>query len=428
MKTREFLPRKPAPEAPPGADRLWVVSELYYPEQSATGYYMTRIAEGLASELHVRVLCGQPTYSARGVRAPVDEIRNGVHIHRCSSTTLDKNRLLKRSINLLTLSVAVVVQSLIRFRRGDRVLVVTNPPSLPFLVSLACKWRGAECVLLIHDVFPDALVATGILKTRSFLVRSLRWLNGLLYRSVSHIVVIGRDMQELVRERLPVNSAPPISVIPNWADADFIVPLPRADNPFLRRWGIEGKFVVQSSGNMARSSAIETMAGAAELLRGDTAFHFVFIGSGVKKPWLEKFVRERDLSCVDIVSPRPRDLLCDLLNAADIALLGVVAGMRGVSVPSRLYNILAAGKPVVAIAEPGSEVARVVLEESIGWVVDPGDTHRLAGVLAEARSRPDLLRPMGERARAAAEQSYRYGHSLELFRSIFTRRADGDAV
>jgi colanic acid biosynthesis glycosyl transferase WcaI len=428
VKTKGSFPRDAVPNAQPESKRLWVVSELFYPEQSATGYYMTRIAEGLAGELDVRVLCGQPTYSARGVRAPVDEVRNSVQIHRCSSTTLDKNSLLRRSINLLTLSIAVVVQALIRFRRGDRVLVVTNPPSLPFLISLACKWRGAECLLLIHDVFPDALVATGILKPRSFLVSILRWLNRLLYGSVEHIVVIGRDMSELLRQRIPSNPGPSISVIPNWADVDLIVPRPRDSNHFLRQWKSEEKFVIQSSGNLARSAAIETMVAAAELLKSDNGVHFVFVGSGVKKEWLERTVSERRLASVDVLPPQPRDMLCELLNASDVALLGLVRGMKGVSVPSRLYNILAAGKPVLALAEPESEVARVVQEESIGWVVDPADPGMLVDAIAEARSSPDNLRRMGERARAAAEKKYRYSNSLELFRSLLAERTGGGRV
>ena len=405
--------------------RFWIVSELYYPEQSATGYYMTGIAEGLAAELDVHVLCGQPSYSLRGIRAPVDEQRKGVRIHRCSGTTFDKNGLLKRLVNLLTISISIALRALISFRRGDRLLVVTNPPSLPFVISFACACRGAECTLLIHDVYPEALVATGILAPRSFLVRILHGWSKLLYKSVANIVVIGRDMADIVRTRLPSHSASLVRVIPNWADTEQIVPRPRAGNRYLREWGVEEKFVVQFSGNLGRSAAIETMVAAAELLRNDAGVHFVFIGSGVKREWLERTVSARTLVSVDILPPQPRDRLCELLNASDIAMLGLLSGMNGVSVPSRLYNILAAGKPVLVLAEPGSEVARVVLEESIGWIVDPADPRGLADAILEAKRSPDLLREMGLRARAAAEQKYRYADSLELFRSLLAAGGAG---
>ena len=141
--------------------RLWVVTELYYPEETLTGYYLTRIAEGLASDRDVKVLCGQPTYSARGVVAPKHEIHKGVEIFRVSGTTLDKNVILFRLINMITLGLSVFVNALRNFRSGDRVLVVTNPPSMPFVVAVAALAKGASYVLLIHDNYPEILIAAG---------------------------------------------------------------------------------------------------------------------------------------------------------------------------------------------------------------------------------------------------------------------------
>ncbi|MCA9071662.1 MAG: hypothetical protein KDA84_22200, partial [Planctomycetaceae bacterium] len=137
--------------------RIWVVSELYYPEDTSTGYYLTRIAQGLAerSSDPVHVLCGRPTYAARGQKTAWRETHGGVRIQRCWGTTWNKNRLLLRIVNLLTLSVSVFLVAAWRLQRGDRVLVVTNPPLLPFVISWACRLRGARCALLIHDVYPD---------------------------------------------------------------------------------------------------------------------------------------------------------------------------------------------------------------------------------------------------------------------------------
>src|SRR3989338_7494529 len=402
--------------------RIWVVSELYYPEQSATGYYLTNIAEGLATDMEVHVLCGQPTYSSRGISAAVLEVRNGVHVRRCNSTTFDKNLLVGRVVNVVTITVSIFLQALLRFRPGDRVLVVTNPPTLPFLVSLACRVLNAECVLLIHDVFPEALVGTGIVRSGSLVNRIFHWLNDRLYHSVVHIVVIGRDMKGLVQGKLK-GATPAVSVIPNWADVEQVVPTARGGNPYLKQWGIEKKFVIQSSGNMARSAAIETMVQGAELLKDKTDIHFVFVGSGVKKPWLERTIRERGLANVSIFPPQPRESLSDLLNAADVALIGLVSGMTGISVPSRMYNVLATGKPLIALAPTESELARVVLEESVGWVVDPDDPHALADIILEAKTNAEGLELMGRRARAAAKQKYQFSHSLELFRSLIQDRS-----
>ena len=126
---------------------VWVVTELYYPEETSTGYYLTRIAEGLTEKFEVKAISGQPNYSARGTKAPKREIRNEVEIFRLAGTTLDKNVIPFRIINMLTLGSTVMLTALRRFRSGDRVLVVTNPPAMPFIAAFAALSRGAE---LIH--------------------------------------------------------------------------------------------------------------------------------------------------------------------------------------------------------------------------------------------------------------------------------------
>ncbi|HQU83944.1 MAG TPA: hypothetical protein PKY59_12490, partial [Pyrinomonadaceae bacterium] len=138
---------------------LWVVTELYYPEETSTGYYLTRIAEGLTDDFDVKVLCGQPNYSARGVKAPSHEIHKNVEIFRAIGTTLDKNIIIFRLMNMLTLSLSIFFKAFFRFKSGDKVLVVTTPPSLPFITAFASLLKGSQYILLIHDNYPEILVA-----------------------------------------------------------------------------------------------------------------------------------------------------------------------------------------------------------------------------------------------------------------------------
>ncbi|MGH7555016.1 MAG: glycosyltransferase, partial [Longimicrobiales bacterium] len=181
--------------AAPGATRLWVVSELYYPEQTSTGYFVTRIAEGLARDYEVHALCSQPTYSARGIVAASRERRNGVMVQRCRSTRLDKNIRPFRLLNLVTFTTAVFATALRRFRAGDMALVVTNPPLIPYAMFAACRLKRARLVLLVHDVYPEVLVATGVAEANSRLVRWWHRASRKLYRGADRIVVLGRDMK-----------------------------------------------------------------------------------------------------------------------------------------------------------------------------------------------------------------------------------------
>ncbi|MEO8042253.1 MAG: glycosyltransferase, partial [Acidobacteriota bacterium] len=169
-------------ESPTAKERLWIVTELYYPEETSTGYYLTRIAEGLANNFDVKVLCGQPTYSARGVLAPKHEHHEGVEIFRASGATLDKNVIVFRLVNMLTLGLLIFVSALRNFRQGDKVLVVTTPPSMPFVAAAASLLKGASYILLIHDNYPEILIAVGKSKPDSVVARTLSFFNRWLYK------------------------------------------------------------------------------------------------------------------------------------------------------------------------------------------------------------------------------------------------------
>jgi glycosyltransferase involved in cell wall biosynthesis len=224
-------------------------------------------------------------------------------------------------------------------------------------------------------------------------------------------------MQRLIGSKLN-DLGTPISVIPNWADVDQVVPKPQNENSFRKEWRLDQKFVIQFSGNIGRTASIETMIDSAQLLMQHTDIHFLFVGVGVKRPFLDLAIRDRGLTNVSVSPPQPRESLCELLNASDVVLIGLISGMTGVSVPSRLYNALAAGKPIIALAEPNSEIALVVKEESIGWVVPPDDPNRLVQAILEARNSPEQLAAMGQRARAVAEAKYRFDQILASYRGV----------
>jgi glycosyltransferase involved in cell wall biosynthesis len=304
------------------------------------------------------------------------------------------------------------------FRRGDIVFVATNPPALPFFIAAACGMRGAKCVLLVQDVYPESLVAAGLLNSHSYLVSILNWLTRSLYRAMEIIIVLGRDMEALVRKKLAIPTMK-IVVIRNWADVDQIVPFPREQNELLKQLGLLGKFVAQYAGNVGRVHGIETLLNTAIILqRVDADIHFLFIGSGAKKKWLETAIKENGLENVTILPNRPREDQQNFLNACNVAITAFVPGMTGVGVPSRMYNIFAAGKPIVAAVEEDSELGLVVRENYVGWIVPVNDAKKMAAALLEAIKKPDLLADMGIRARAIAENQFTVNRVIDAYRSL----------
>jgi colanic acid biosynthesis glycosyl transferase WcaI len=395
------------------AGRVWIMSELYYPDEAATGYLLTRLAEGLAQRWPVHVLCGQPRYTTRGGQ-PRQETHHGVVIRRCAGTTLPPGNLIFRLINLCTLSAAMLLAAWRHIQPGDRVLVVTNPPVLPFIAALVCRRRAARGVLLIHDLYPDALVATGLMRSQAWLVRAWQHLNRWLFRQFARTIILGRDMQARAAPYLD-GAADRLVTIPNWAEVETVRPMPRANNPLLSQLALEAKFVIQHSGTMGRIHGLADLLEAAERLRAVEAIQFLFIGAGSQHQRLVERVRKQQFPNIRFMPAVPRALLSQSLNACDVAVISFIPGMVGVSVPSRLYNIMAAGKPVIAVAEAGSELAQVVREEAMGWVVPPGRPALLAETILAARANPDELAGMGRRARAAAEVKYTFQRTLAAY-------------
>jgi glycosyltransferase involved in cell wall biosynthesis len=328
---------------------------------------------------------------------------------------------------MLTLSFGIFLKALLNFQKGDRVLVVTTPPSLPFISALASLARGAAYVLLIHDNYPEILIAVGKTKENSFLVKILDFFNRALYKYAHKIIVVGRDMKELVDEKTRGLEVP-IEYIPNWAELEQVEPANRQENKLLIELGLLDKFVFLYAGNMGYPNDLESIVYCAEQLSNNDDFHFIFLGAGVKKKWLEREVKKRELFNITILDPRPRSEQNVFLNACDVALVSLVKKMRGVSMPSRTYNILAVGKPILALADADSELAKVVREDNVGWVAAPGEPENLLKLIKKIKQQRNETVEMEKRAREAALQKYdlesalkKYKNFLEQARPITTK-------
>jgi len=397
--------------------RVWIVSEVYYPDEQGTAYYMTGLAEGLAPYFDVTVLSGYPSVTARGTPVPRKEIRNGVRVLRCRGTSFNKDIVMLRLINLFTNSFSVFFKGMRGIRRGDLVLTVTGPHILHYLIGVAAFLRNARSILRVDDVYPDALIATGMVGRRSPVALFLAAFNRILYRSADCVVVLGRDMKALILGKIGT-PARRVVIIPNWADIDTVSPDLKAANPLLSELGLADKFVVQCAGNMGRAQGIENMFAAAGLLKNDEGISFLFVGTGARRPWMEDEVKNKHLTNVVLEGQRPRSDQCCFLNACDMGILSLVKGMTGAGVPSRIYNIMAAGKPLVVIADHDSEPARIVMEDRIGWVVPPDRPEQLAAAVISARSDPERLAEMGRRARRAAEMKYSRDAIVRSYRTL----------
>lgn len=409
-------------------DRLWVVTELYYPEVTSTGYYLTKIAEGLADDFNVGVICGQPNYSARGITAPKVENHKGVEIKRVSGTRLNKNVIPFRIINMISLSITIFISCLIRFKKNDRVLVVTTPPLLPFVTGFASMIKRSRHILLIHDNYPEILIAADKVKENSILTKLLNNCNSLLYKQAYKIIVVGRDMKKLISAKMKNIDTEKIYIIPNWAELETVSPANRDENPLLEELQIKDKLVFLYAGNMGYPNDLESFIKISEKLKTDKRFHFVFLGAGVKKSFLIKQVDKKQLTNITILDPKPRSEQQIFLNACDVAIVSLVKKMLGVSMPSRTYNILAVGKPVLAICEKDSEIDLVIKDDNLGWSVKPKDSDGLLKVIYEIYAQKDKLNEMGNRARKAAVEKYSVDTAIYKYKQVINNGASDNVI
>jgi colanic acid biosynthesis glycosyl transferase WcaI len=392
--------RPPAPAAN-DRTRILFINRSYWPDTEATGQLLTELCEDLAAsgEFEPHVLCGQPNHvsiQGQDIDAAAAS-HHGVVIHRARHSQFAKKSLVGKLLNLLSFTRAAR-QLADTLPAPDIVVTETDPFFVGLLGRQLKRKTGCRFVAYLQDIYPDVAVACG--KAREgWLVRRLRrWLFG-AYSEADRVIVLSRDMQErCVRNGI---AAERIRVIPNWADVTGVYPI-KSKNAFRREHGLEGRFVVMYSGNMGLPHLLAPLIDVAELLQEDVDVVFYFVGGGVQKEPLERLAEARGLSNVRFLPYQPKAALAHSLSAADLQVVSVKPGVISCLMPSKVYGILAAGCPVLAIAPQKSELGQLVTGQRFGAAIDPASPDLvldLAAAIRALKSDPDPSLP---------ERAYRY--------------------
>ncbi len=384
--------------------RILFVNRYYRPDQSATSQLLTDLAEAMAARGHdVHVLCSRQLYGEAASKLPPRELLGGVQVHRLAATRFGRGRLAGRALDYASFYAAGALRLLRLLRAGDVAVVKTDPPLLSLVAAPIARLRGAAFLTWQQDVFPEAATELGANPLPPVIDRLLRGLRDASMRAARVNVLISESMRaHFVARGLPRAK---LTVIDNWADA-AITPKPPAASALRARLGLQDHFVVGYSGNLGRAHEYATLLGAAAALAPDRSFAFLMIGGGAKMRPLQEAVRARGLGNFRFLPYQPRGELGDSLAAADVHLAILMPALEGLILPSKLYGILAAGRPVVFIGDRGGGVAGIVRGAHCGHVVDIGDAAGLAAVLRRMRGDASGLAAMGAAARAAYTARY----------------------
>jgi glycosyltransferase involved in cell wall biosynthesis len=380
----------------------------FYPEMAATGQFLTELCEGLVREhgCSVSVVAGVPLLSLNGNSTGNGggilsrERHLGIDILRARGTRFSKTRFVGRFSNYMSYFVSASHAGL-RLDRPDVVVALTDPPIIGLAAYLAARRFDVPLVIYYQDIFPEAGRLLEDFHSAT-VDRALEKVNRFLLARADRFVTLGATMRERLVEGKGADRAK-TAVIPGWVDCSEITPGPR-HNAFSKSNELDDGFVVMHSGNIGLSQGLEVLLGAADRLRHLSGLEIVFVGDGVKKAAVMEQARTLELENVRFLPFQPKDTLKESFAAADVFVISLKRGLAGIIVPSKLYGILAAGRPYVAAVEDDCEVAAITKKFDCGLIADPDDAWDLAAKLLLLYRDRDLARRMGENARKAALQ------------------------
>lgn len=389
-----------------------IVSEYFYPRDRPDSYFMTEISRVISdtSSGNIQIICNSDLNEAE----ELDFVQG--NITRLRENALNKDKLLQRIAKFIISTFKLGIAAFSSLKSGDRLFTVTNPAFLLVVFALFKKIKTFHYTLLVYDVFPENLIAAGLTKKHSILYKITKKVFDWAYAQADLLVVIGRDMQELITEK--THGQVPTVLIPNWCDVDTIVPSSKNGNPIIRKFDLETSTVFAFTGNFGRAQGIETLLKAASLVtRKD--FKLLFIGEGAMRPMIEKHIRENPEGNVIYAGSYPAAEHNLFLNACDVAVVSLGDNMYGLGVPSKSYNNMAAEKPLFFIGHQQSEIARIIREEQIGWSCSSADIQDISAMIEYICDHTNDCAAFGRKARQIAEENFSKQVVLQQYFNLY---------
>jgi colanic acid biosynthesis glycosyl transferase WcaI len=408
------------------AVHILFMAQCYAPEDVSAAVLITELAVDLAKLGHrVTVVTGAPNY-------PRGRVFKGYHNRLCEFEKLDGVRVIRtwsyitpskkfwpRLLHYGTYSATAFYGGLFAGRPD---VIVSYSPPLPLGLSACLLSQIFRCpwVLQLEDLYPDAAIAAGVM-TNKRAINFFLEMENFLYRKARRISVISKNFRQiLIAKGIPHSK---IEVIPVWADPNEVQPMQK-QNTFRHEHGLDKKFVVMYAGNIGLTSCLEDVLHAADILREKKDIQFVIVGEGLKKEALETEAQARQLKNVLFLPFQPRSIFPEMLAAADLGLVTLNTDAAFSSLPSKIFNVMASARPILAVTPPGSEIMQIVEEADCGWNVPPRSPEKLPEVIIQLKSKESRLIQMGKNGRDCLEKNYSRNHCVDLHEEMLTALCD----
>jgi len=365
--------------------KLLVYAHYYFPDVASTGQLLQELCEGMTSDFEITVICVVPSYTGDiapkyRTRKTYYESLNGINIVRVSVPQFSKSHKLSRVRNIVSYFVRAFF---VTFELGefDYIFSISQPPILGGLLGVLGKWiKNAKLIYNIQDFNPEQIIAVGY-SNNKLILKLMMIIDKFNCKQADKVIVVGRDMVDTYNGRFREKNSQKLSCINNWVNETEIVPLNSNHNgviEFKQKFQLIDKYIMMYSGNIGLYYGLDDILSVINEVSCESPTKltskdgrevvFVFIGEGSIKERLVSYKETNNLRNVVFLPYQAKAELVYSLNAADVHLVVNSMGIKGISVPSKVYGVMAVGKPIIAFQEIGSEVHSIIIESNCGMV------------------------------------------------------------
>lgn len=402
--------------------KLLIYAHYYYPDVASTGQILAELSEGMLDAFDITVICVVPSYSGKikekyKKNRIYKEVYNGVNLIRVRVPEFDKKNKISRIKNLLAYFMNSIIAT-IKLDKFDYIYSISQPPVLGGTLGVFGKFlKGGKFIYNIQDFNPEQTMAVGYSKNK-LIINLAMFLDKWNCKKSDKVIVVGRDMQETLNERFKNKKVPNNVFINNWIDEKEVYPIvshEEIDN-FKFKYELNDKFIIMYSGNIGLYYDLENIIKVIGKFKDRDDIIFAFVGDGSVKEKIEKYSIQNNLNNVKFIPYQPKEKLKYSLNSADVHWVVNAKGIKGVSVPSKLYGVMAVGKPVLGVLDSGSE-ARLILEESnCGVCSEPSDYKMIENNINYIINNKEKIKSLGMNGREYLENYLSKNKSIDKYK------------
>ena len=415
--------------------KLLVYAHYFYPDVASTGQILAELTEGMIDTFDITVICVVPSYSGvieekyKTKRIYIEDYK-GIKLVRVRVPEFTKSNKISRIKNLLAYFFNSIIATL-KIEKQDYIYTISQPPILGGVLGVLGKWiKGGKLIYNIQDFNPEQTIAVGYAKNK-LLLNTVMAVDKFSCKNSDKVIVVGRDMQETLKNRFNNKKVPSNVFINNWINEKEIYPLeqnhPKIEE-FKEKYNLKDKFIIMYSGNIGLYYDLENIIKVIGEFKEREDVVFAFIGDGTVKSKIEEYVINNKLNNVTFIPYQDKADLIYSLNAADVHWVVNAKGIKGVSVPSKLYGVMASGKPVLGVLDEGSEARLIVEECNCGVCIEPGNYKEISRNIEYILNNKELIKSLGENGRKYLEVNLTKDVSINKYKDTILSLDNKEAL